>query len=365
MYINRSGLLNIANVSGIGSMRLRALIAAFKSPEVIFQASQRELLQVSGIDLKTAQSIKSYSDFRFGEDQLVKLEKIGGKLITFWDPEYPDCLRKINDPPVILFLLGALKHDDAVAVSMVGTRRPTTYGHIVTEKLTRELVGLGFSIVSGLARGVDTIAHTVAINHGGRTIAVIGSGLDVIYPSENRELFYRIAEHGAILSEYPLGSSPDAVNFPKRNRIIAALSLGTIITEADFKSGAIITANFALDYNKEVFCVPGNITSNKSRGCNQLIKEGAKLVVDVNDILEELSPRLDYTLNNIKAVDKIEGLTSAQKLVLESLSDDKPIHIDILARTLNLTTNNLLADLLVLEFENLVKQLPGKMFVRL
>lgn len=364
MYINRSGLLNLSNVSGIGSIRLRALIAKFKSTEAIFKASPQELMQVSGVDQKTAQNIKSYTDFNYGDEQLKKTERLNGKIVTFWDAEYPDSLRRIPDPPVLLFVLGEMVHADSVAVSIVGTRRPSTYGKVVTDKISRELVELGFSIISGLARGVDTIAHSTALNQGGRTLAVIGSGLDVIYPPENRDLFHRILEHGAIISEYGMGSAPDAANFPKRNRIIAGLSLGTIVTEADFKSGAIITANFALEYNKEVFCIPGNITSSKSRGCNHLIQEGAKLVADVNDILEELSPKLEHTLNRVRADDKIAGLTAEQRLLLDSLSEDKPVHVDILARSLKRTTNSILADLLTLEFDNLVRQLPGKMFLR-
>jgi len=365
MFINRAGLLNLLNISGIGSMRLRSLIAKFKSTENIFKASQRELIIAAGVDQKTAQKIKLYKDFKFGKNQLEKAKSLGAKITTFWDADYPDSLRKISDPPVIFFVMGEVEKVDEIAISLVGTRQPSCYGKIVTEKFARELCGLGFTIVSGLARGVDTIAHSVTLDHGGRTIAVIGSGLDVFYPPENRGLFHRIARNGAVISEYAFGSAPDAANFPKRNRIIAALSMGTIVAEADFKSGAIITSNFALDYNKEVFCVPGNITSNKSRGCNSLIKEGAKLIMDVNDIVEELSPKLSHTLNRNKLKEKVANLSSSQLDLLQKLSNDKPIHVDELARILSRSTNSVLADLLTLEFDDMVKQLPGKLFLRM
>jgi len=363
MYIDIPNLLNLSVVAGVGTIRLRSLIAKFRSPEEVFRASIKDLTSVDGIDTKTAQKIKNYSNFNYGEQQYKKAINFGAKIITFWDKEYPLQLKNIFDPPVLLYLMGEIQESDKFAIAIVGTRMPTNYGKLITERLTKEIANKGFTIVSGLARGVDTIAHSASIKLSGRTLAVIGTGIDIIYPSENKKIFKEIINNGAILSEYPMGTPPDAINFPKRNRIIAGLSLGIIVVEAGVKSGALITANLALEYNREVFAVPGNITSLKSKGTNQLIKEGAKLINSVDDVFEELKPYLNKFSVKDKLNKNILHISSEEKIVFESLSDD-PIHIDELARKLKKSPAEILSILLSLEFKDLVAQLPGKMFVK-
>ena len=366
MYIDIEQLINLNAVPGVGPTRLRALIAFFRSTDKIFQASIKELTSADGVDYKTAKSIKSYTNHEFGKSQLQKSEKAGFKVIHFWDEGYPENLKRIYDPPVFLYVNGDFKKQDKFAISVVGTRLPTSYGKIVVEKITKELAKKGLTIVSGLARGIDTLSHWAALRGNGRTIAVLGSGLDKIYPSENIKLAENIFSYGAVISEFPLGTGPDATNFPRRNRIIAGLSLGTIVIEAGIKSGALLTANYALEQNREVFAVPGNITSPRSEGSNQLIKDGARPISGANDVLIELEQQLKSLLKNEKKPEnKIpDNLSSIEKTILETLSDD-PIHIDKLSPKIGKSTGETLSLLLPLEFKDLVKQLPGKLFVRI
>jgi len=293
-----------------------------------------------------------------------RVERHKMRLISFWDEEYPDLLRKIYDPPVLLFVRGAILRDDERALAIVGTRDATIYGERIAESIGRELARLGVTVVSGLARGIDTIAHRSVVQAKGRTIAVIGSGLDIPYPPENKGLMDTIAETGAVLSEFPLGTNPDAPNFPKRNRIISGLSLGTVVVESAEDGGAMITASTALDQNREVFAVPGPVTEKRSRGTNSLIRDGrAKLILSVDDILIELGSRLgtgsESTPHKLPPID----LTLFEQSLYDLLSDD-PVHIDLLAERADTNTSDALVHLLSLEFKGLVRQLPGKQFVR-
>ncbi|RMD99658.1 MAG: DNA-protecting protein DprA, partial [Calditrichaeota bacterium] len=271
-------LLNLTQVSGIGAVRIRGLLAKFGKPSAVVSASMSELVATERIDAGLAQNIKRAAELDFGRTQLKKVFDSDYRVISFWSQEYPGLLKQIDDPPILLFVWGQLLPTDAYALALVGTRVPTQYGRQVTEKITSGLVDAGATIVSGLARGIDTIAHAETVKRGGRTLAVLGSGLDLIYPAENRSLAQAIVENGAVVTEFAFGTKPDAVNFPRRNRIISGLSLGTIVIEAREKSGALITANIALEQNREVFAVPGSIFSPPSQGCHALIKEGAKLV---------------------------------------------------------------------------------------
>ena len=363
MYLDIPNLLNLSIVAGIGPMKIRALIAKFKSAENVFKAPLKELMSVNGIDIKTAQKIKSFSNFEFGERQHKKVSSFGAEIVTFWDEKYPAILKNMADPPAIIFIKGNLTIQDKYAISIVGTRVPSYYGKLITEKLSNELSRRGLTIVSGLARGVDTIAHLGALKAAGRTFAVIGTGIDIIYPSENKKVVEQIINNGALISEFPMGTPPDAVNFPRRNRIIAGLSLGTVVIEAGKKSGALITANLALEYNREVFAVPGNINSSKSLGTNQLIKEGAKLVNSVDDILDELKPYINKLVTKPKSIEKLKNISLQEKEILKNLSE-VPIHIDELTRKMNKSTGDILAGLLSLEFKDHVKQLHGKLFIR-
>jgi len=292
--INVRELLRLSSVPRIGPQKIRALVAHFKTPDDVFRASARELVMVPGIDKKLASNILHHTaDETFAEEQLKRLNKLGGRIVTLWDKEYPELLRAIYDPPAFLFILGKLKEADARSLALVGTRHPTPYGHSVAESLTRDIAQHSLTIVSGLARGVDTIVHSTALKYKSRTIAVIGSGLDVPYPPENKKLMERIAEAGAVVSEFAMGTKPDAPNFPRRNRIISGLSLGTIVVESAEEGGALITATTALDQNREVFAVPGNITEKRSSGPNKLIRDGrAKLITNAQDIFDELASQL-------------------------------------------------------------------------
>ncbi len=366
MYIDLEQLINLNAVLGVGPTRLRALVAFFRSTDKIFQSSIKELTSVNGVDYKTAKSIQSYSNHKFGADQLKKAVTEDIKIIHFWDDAYPENLRRIYDPPVCLYVKGNFEKQDKFAISIVGTRLPTSYGKIIVEKISKDLAKKGLTIVSGLARGIDTLSHWAALHVKSRTIAVLGSGLDIIYPPENKKLAKSIFTCGAVISEFPLGTKPDAPNFPRRNRIIAGLSLGTIVIEAGIKSGALLTANYALEHNREVFAVPGNINSPRSDGTNQLIKDGARPISGANDVLTDLAQPLKYFLKNEKEPENKmpENLSDIEKTILETLNEN-PIHIDKLAPKIGKSTAETLSLLLPLEFKDLVKQMPGKLFVKI
>lgn len=363
--INVQELLKLSSVPRIGPQKIRALVNHFKSPETVFEATARELISVPGIDKKLAANIIHHKiGDKFANEQLKRLNKIGGRIISIWDNEYPDLLKKIYDPPVLIFILGKFNEKDSRSISIVGTRHPTQYGQTVSEYFTKELAKQDITIVSGLARGIDTIVHSSAIKYGTRTIAVIGSGLDVPYPPENKKLLDRIAEKGVVVSEFPMGTKPDAPNFPRRNRIISGLSLGSIIVESAEDGGALITATTALDQGREVFAVPGNITEKRSNGPNKLIREGrAKLICNMQDIFDELGKQLQ--LNFYQETTKPLLELNPNERILYQLLSDLPLHIDDIAEQSNLSPSDALVNLLSLEFKGAIRQLPGKMFVRL
>jgi DNA processing protein len=283
---NVKDLIILSRIPGIGPNRLRTLVSYFGNPTAVLDGSAREIINVEGFSKKLAVVVSSFRKnskyaeaAKYAEHQLSKLNKTSGNIVTFWSKDYPDLLKKIFDPPPYLFLKGNIIEEDKYAIAIVGTRNPSKYGIAIAEKFSQELSRLGITIVSGLARGIDTIAHNSVLKTGGRTIAVIGSGIDVIYPPENKNLFEKISENGAVISEYDMGTQPDAGNFPRRNRIISGMSLGTIIIETGIDGGAMITASTALDQNRDVFAVPGPISEKRSAGCNTLIRDGrAKLV---------------------------------------------------------------------------------------
>lgn len=363
-HIDLVALLRLLMVPGVGPARVRSLVGHFRSPSSVMHATTGALCRADGIDQILAEAIRRAPPQHAAEEQLALVNKHRCRLLTFWDDDFPTSLKTIDDAPVALFVKGELHATDKFSIAMVGTRQPTTYGSMVTERLASDLVARGLSIVSGLARGVDTIAHRAALQAGGRTIAVLGSGLDVIYPSENRRLVEEVVKQGALISEYFFGTKPDAPNFPRRNRIIGGLSLGTVVIEAGEKSGALITAAMALDQGREVFAVPGSIFSPKSIGPHRLIQEGARLVHSADDILSELTAQLDLfgppAAGGRPAVD----LTESEQRLYDLLTHE-PVHVDVLARQAGLPPAQVLATLLQLEFKNVVKQLPGKMFVSL
>jgi DNA processing protein len=359
-------LLQLMHVPRLGPKKMRTLLAHFHDPATVLKASARELSGVPGIEKSLATNIVHHKGGeKFASEQLRSLNRIGGRIVTIWDTEYPDLLKKTYDPPALLYVLGHFTPQDRNAIAIVGTRTPSQYGQLVAEMITRDLAELGITIVSGLARGVDTLAHATTLRVHGRTIAVIGSGLDVPYPPENQKLLEKIAEQGAVISEFPMGTKPDAVNFPRRNRIISGLSLGTVVVESGEDGGAMITASTALDQNREVFAVPGSIMEKRSAGPHKLIREGrAKLIHQVDDILAELGPPLRHLLKKERAVEIPIDVTLFEKRIYDALGE-KPIQIDDLAERAETTTADALVNLLSLEFKGLVKQLPGKMFTKL
>jgi len=359
-----SALLQLLTVPGIGPVRVRALVGHFRSVEAVLSAPIHSLCQVEGIERTLAENIHQAKNAAIAQRQMELAEKYGCRMVTFWDAEFPEILKKIYDPPALLFVKGEIRAEDEAAIAVVGTRAPTEYGKLTTERFTAALCARGLTIVSGLARGIDTVAHQTALKSGGRTIAVLGSGLDNIYPPENRRLAQEIAPHGAVISEYFFGTKPDAVNFPRRNRLISGLTFGTLVIEAGEASGALITAQAALEQGREVFAVPGSIFSPKSHGPHRLIQDGAKLIMSVDDILAELPRQLDMFAASPPEPASAVALTETEQKLMAQLSHEA-IHIDQLARQTQLPTAQLLAILLDLEFKNIVKQLPGKFFIKL
>jgi len=355
-------LLRLYSVPGIGATRIRNLITAFGSPKAVIKAPIQRLVRVQGIEKYSARNIKEKIDENYISYQLDYLKSHEIKVLTYWDKKYPPRLKKIYDAPVILFYMGDISVLSTDAIGVVGMRNPSEYGKMVTEKFCHDLVKYNLTIVSGLARGIDTVAHRTAVKNKGKTVAVLGCGLDQIYPPENKNLARHITKNGVIISEYRIGTIPDPVNFPKRNRIISGLCLGVLVSEAGAKSGALITAYQALEQNREVFAIPGPISSRKSCGSNQLIKEGAKMVTETEDIIQELE-------SQIGAVDSSEPqkeiVLAGFENTLYSMLSGEPVHIDNLARQSKRTTSEVLSVLLTLELMGVIKQLSGKMFVRI
>jgi DNA processing protein len=354
--------LALSLTPGIGSTLMRRLLDRFNTPEAVFHAPMKELSKIEGLGEKVAQEIRKGPLEKVVERELSLLREVGGRVITLKDEEYPKRLRDIYDPPALLYVRGELKKEDEFAISIVGSRKTTPYGRWFTEKVSQELARHGVTIVSGMARGIDSLAHWGAISGGGRTIAVLGCGVDVIYPSENRNLFAKIIDRGAILSEFPMGSPPEGGHFPRRNRIISGLSLGVVVVQASEKSGSLITAGYALEQGREVFAVPGNVGTESSRGTHRLIKEGAKLVESSEDILEEILPQWR---GERETTPKVEiprpDLTEEEKVLYELLSET-PLHIDVMIRESRMDPGKVSSLLLNLELKGMVSQWPGKCF---
>jgi DNA processing protein len=349
-------------VPGVGAIFIKRLLDRFQTPEAVFQASMKELLEVEGLGVKVASEIRKGPSEQAVKNELSSLEKSGGRMITLKDEVYPPRLRDIYDPPALLYLKGELKKEDELAVSIVGSRKTTPYGRWITEKISQTLVRYGVTIVSGMARGVDSVAHWGAISGGGRTLAVLGCGVDVVYPPENRNLFSKIIEQGAVLSEFPMGSPPEGGHFPKRNRIISGLSMGVVVVEAGPDSGSLITANFALEQGREVFAIPGNVGAGGSRGTNRLIKDGAKLVESSEDILEEILPQWKREKERIEEVKPRGPELSEEEKILYEMLGETPLHIDAMIRESKFEPGKVSSLLLNLELKGLISQWPGKCF---
>ena len=354
-------IFNLLNVPKVGPQKVRNLVSKFNAPESIFSLTEQELCSVEGIDQKSAKSIRSFNDFEIGEKLAEETISKGINICTLWDKEYPQLLKKIYDPPVLLYSIGKLLNAKEDTVAIVGTRSATQYGKRVTKKLAIELSSKNIVIVSGLARGIDTVAHTATVQNKQRTIAVLGSGLDIIYPAENRKLAENILEKGTIVSEFPVGTKPEASNFPKRNRIISGLCHATVIVEAGNKSGAILTALNAVDQNREIFAVPGRIDDKQSLGCIRLIRNGAIPVQNGEQVIDNIKNQLYHPITPVQQKINLD-LTNEEQKVFKNLSND-PIHIDLLSEKSGIGVTSLLGILLSLELKGAIMQIGGKQFV--
>jgi len=358
-------LVSLNMTNEIGSIRMKKLLEYFSSYRKIISASEDVLCRVDGIGRVIAQRISDIAkkhNLLKKEIELIKKHDI--KLLTLDDSDYPLNLKEIYDPPPLLYVKGNLTTDQRLAVAIVGSRRASYYGLTSSEKFAYELASLGLIIVSGMARGIDTHAHRGAIKANGRTIAVLGSGLNCIYPPENKELFQEIARSSAVISEFSMNTKPLPGNFPRRNRIISGLSLGVLVIEANRNSGALITADFALEQGREVFALPGKIDSSGSFGTHELIKQGAKLITCVEDIVEELNIHLKEIVKEDKEFACLQpNLNEEESLIYNSLSTE-PRNIEELFIEHSIPAQKIMSVLLNLEIRHLVKQLPGRMFVR-
>jgi DNA processing protein len=346
-------------VPRIGPMRVRALLERFDSLRAAWRAPSTSL-KAAGLDRRALENLTRLRGELDLQAEMAKVEKQGIHLLTWIDDDYPRLLIEIDDPPPVLFVRGEFKPADEWAVAMVGTRRATSYGKETARQMSSDLARNGVTVVSGLARGIDSISHRAALDAGGRTIAVLGCGLDIVYPPENRSLAQAIAANGALVSEYPLGTQPDGRNFPPRNRIISGLSLGTVVVEGDTRSGAMITARDSLEQNREVFAVPGDITRRSSRGTNALIRDSAaKLVVDVEDILAELNLSMIQQHTVIReAVPENE----TEALLLKQISH-QPTHVDEIGRRAERPIAEVSGALALTELKGMVRQVGGMNYV--
>lgn len=349
----------LSMLQDIGPVGSRKLLSVFITPERIFDAGIDTLLSVEGIGINRAKNIKEFSLWEDVEKRIKVMEKRGIKAVSFGEPSYPEMLREIEDAPVVIYIKDDTQPQDRYAIAIVGSRKPTPYGTSVAEIFSEGLASMGFTIVSGMARGIDAISHKGALRAGGRTVAVLGSGLDVPYPPENKGLMDKIASSGCVISEFPPGTPPDKENFPKRNRLISGLSLGVLVVEATSDSGSLITAGCAIEQGREVFAVPGNITLPTSEGTNELIRRGAVLTRKAEDIVEELAPVLKGFIRS-KEKAKIE-ITDEEKDLCNLLSGE-PRHVDVISRESGLPASKVLGILLGLELKGAIKQTTGKRF---
>ncbi|HHY85002.1 MAG TPA: DNA-protecting protein DprA [Verrucomicrobia bacterium] len=364
---NREALVALNMIDHVGPVRVRQLLEFFGSASAILKASRQQLLQVHGIGEDTADAIVSWEKTVDLAAELKRAADYGCRVVTQEDEEYPRLLREIYDPPIVLYVKGTLLPQDRNSVAIVGSRQTTHYGIEVARKLSYQLAYIGVTVVSGGARGIDTAAHQGALSAKGRTLCVLGTGINIVFPPENRELFERISASGAVLTQYPFNRNADKQSFAIRNRIVAGMTLGTVVVEANLTSGALITTNFATEYGRQVFAVPGRIDSPRSKGCHELIKKGAKLCEGAEDILSEFEylfpPRNRPPSPAETGVLPALELSEHEQRLLGILSAEQQ-SIDEVIRQSGLPSSTVSVALLGLEMKRLVKQLPGKMFVR-
>lgn len=353
----------LSRVPSLGPARFRLLEAHLGSLEAVWRASPADL-QATGLDGRALSALLQMRPRLDPDEEMARLERAGVRAITWHNPDYPPLLKEIPDPPPVLFVKGRLLPDDRRAIAVVGTRRATAYGRQACEALVEALSRQGITIVSGLARGIDAVAHRAALRAGGRTIAVMASGLDTVYPAEHRGLAREIEGQGALLSEHPLGVRPEARHFPRRNRILSGLSLGVLVVEAPEDSGAMWTVQWAAEQGREVFAVPGSIFSPASRGTNRLIQDGAKLVLEVQDILEEFNLSGALALQPPLPQAEPVPASETEARILGLLSAAEPVHADEIGRQAGLPIAVVTSTLTLMELRGVVKHLGGMFYVK-
>ena len=381
--IDKLPWLALKGIPGVGPVLFQRLLARFGEPAAVFQARCEDLLAIKGVNRDLAQDILGFRNWDRVEAELANMSAAGVEVLLQTDSRFPARLKQIPYPPPLLFIKGTLSPQDDLALALVGTRAASYYGLKTCRRLAGALAVRGITVVSGLARGIDTAAHQGALENSGRTLAVLGCGLDVVYPPENQKLYEQIPEQGALISEFPLSTPPEAKNFPIRNRIISGLSLGVVVVEAGLKSGTSITVRYALDQGREVFAVPGPIDSPTSLGPHRLIQDGAKLVQDPEDIFSELpglkkGQRALFAPGRVREAPAAEGgptpatipasasappsaLTPEDPLL--ALLGSDPLSLEEIVRTTRLATSAVLSRLTILELEGLIRELPGKRYV--
>jgi len=362
-------LIILNAINGLTNSRIQKLIECFGSAKEILSAGPQCLLDDNLITSKMYESFSAFAQESFLNKEKVLLEKHQARVISYDSEYYPNLLKMIPDAPVLLYWKGVLEKVEEISVAIVGSRKASVYGLNTAERFSGELSDLGVTVVSGMARGVDTAAHKGALGKQGLTAAVLGSGLANIYPRENTKLFHKIVATGAVISEFPMQTDPIAYNFPRRNRIISGMSLGVIVIEAFERSGALVTSRLALEQGREVFALPGNINNPASQGTNKLIKEGARLITSLQDVLEELKPQMDSYLdmetNKIKpAISTPPPDLSGEEAKIFDLLGEDPLHIDVLAHQCAMNVSELSSVVLGLELKHLIKPLPGKLYVK-
>jgi DNA processing protein len=365
---SKEALVALNMVEHVGPVRVRQLLERFGDAASILRASKAELLRVQGIGEETAEAIANWEKTVDLAAELQRISDFGCHILTQADADYPQLLRQIYDPPIVLYLKGQFLPKDNNAVAMVGSRRTTHYGQEVARRLAYQLAYVGVTVVSGGARGIDTAAHQGALTAKGRTVVVLGTGINIVFPAENAELFERIAANGAVVTQFPFNRKADRQCFPIRNRLVAGMTLGTVVVEAGMNSGALITAGMAVDNGRQVFAVPGRVDSPQSKGCHDLIKKGAKLCESAEDILSEFE-YLFPTTNRPPALAEngtlpAISLSENEQKALDTLSREE-CSIDEVIRHSGLPASAASVALLGLEMKRLIRQLPGKVFVRL
>ena len=350
-------------IPNLGNITYRRLLDRFGDPETVFRATLDDLREVEGLRLPTAKSIVAQAWEGDPEAELAKLKMSGARLITCFDPSYPKDLKEIHDPPPLLYLKGNSIPQNKIVIAVVGSRNPTHYGLKITEEICQSLAMRNIVIASGMARGIDSAAHWGCLKGNGHTVAVWGSGIDIIYPKSNIRLCNDIINKGSVITEFPLGTPPEAKNFPMRNRIISGLSKGVVVVEASKRSGSLITASLALEQGREVLAVPGSIESFKSTGTHFLIKQGAKLVENADDILQELGLNFPYSKDGDKNKEvTLPPMEEDEKLIYDILCY-YPLHIDDITKHSAMDSSQVAGLLTSLELKGAIKQLPGKMFL--